>query len=143
MSNARDLLELINSIKSLSHKYNEDTEYLHLAYHTLLRCFMLFWRGDYSNWEYKQQFKEKIEVLEAYNGGGSYLGTAREPQQEISPHWDWTRRSRGTWKKRKHRRGGNTWRPLSYSAWTGVGTASSSYSSRMTTLNNRKTTPRP
>ena len=41
-SNERDLLELIKSIKSLSHKYEEYTEYHHVAYHTLLRCFMLF-----------------------------------------------------------------------------------------------------
>ena len=41
-SNERDLLELIKIIKSLLHKYNEDTEYYHVAYHTLLRRFMLF-----------------------------------------------------------------------------------------------------
>ena len=35
--NERDLLELINSIKSLLHKYKEDTEYHHIAYHMLLR----------------------------------------------------------------------------------------------------------
>ena len=31
---------------------------------------MLFRKGDYSNSDYKQRFKEQIEVLEAYNGGG-------------------------------------------------------------------------
>ena len=35
--NKQDLLELINSINSLSHKYDEDTEYHHVAYYTLLR----------------------------------------------------------------------------------------------------------
>ena len=30
---------------------------------------MLFRQGYYSNSDYKQQFKEQIEVLEAYNGG--------------------------------------------------------------------------
>ena len=53
----------------MSHKYDKDTEYHHIAYHTLLRQFMLLWQGDYSNSEYKQRFKEQIEVLEAYNGG--------------------------------------------------------------------------
>ena len=36
-SNERDLIGLIKSIKSLSHKYDKDTEYHHVAYHTLLR----------------------------------------------------------------------------------------------------------
>ena len=69
MPNDRDLLELIRSIKSLFHKYDGNTEYQHVVYHTLLCCFMLFRQGDYSNLEYKQRFKEQIEVLEAYNGG--------------------------------------------------------------------------
>ena len=76
-SNKRDPLELLKSIKSLSHKYDKDTEYHHVAHHTLLRQFMLFLQGDYSNSEYKQRFKEQIEVLEAYNGGvlfGNSLG---------------------------------------------------------------------
>ena len=51
-SNKRDLLEIIKSIKSWSHKYNEDTEYHHVAYHTLLRQFMLLRQGGYSNSEY-------------------------------------------------------------------------------------------
>ena len=54
-SNKQDLLELIKSIKSLLHKYDEDTEYHHKAYHTLLRRFMLFRKGDYRNSEYKQK----------------------------------------------------------------------------------------
>ena len=58
-SNERNLLELIRSIKSLSHKYYEDTEYHHIAYHTLLCCFMLFRQGDYSNSEYKQMFRRR------------------------------------------------------------------------------------
>ena len=41
-SNERDLLNLLKSVKSLSHKYNEDTEDHHVAYYTLLRRFMLF-----------------------------------------------------------------------------------------------------
>ena len=41
-SNERDLLELIKIIKYLSHKYDEDMEYHHVAYHTLLRRFLLF-----------------------------------------------------------------------------------------------------
>ena len=36
-SNERDLLGLIKIIKSLSQKYDKDTEYHHVAYHTLLR----------------------------------------------------------------------------------------------------------
>ena len=53
----------------MSHKYDEDTEYHHVAHHTLLRRFMLFRQWDYSKSEYKQHFKEQINVLEAYNGG--------------------------------------------------------------------------
>ena len=51
-SNQRDLLELLKSVKSLSHKYDEDTEYHHVAYHTLLCRFMLFCQGDSSDLEY-------------------------------------------------------------------------------------------
>ena len=50
-SNDWDLLGLLKSIKSLSNKYDEDTEYQHVAYHTLLRPFMIFRKGDYSNSE--------------------------------------------------------------------------------------------
>ena len=43
---------------------------------------MLFRKGDYSNSEYKQIFKEHIEVLETYNGGvlfgNSPVATVRE-----------------------------------------------------------------
>ena len=43
---------------------------------------MLFRKGDYSNSEYKQRFKEQIKVLEAYNGrvlfGNSPGATSRE-----------------------------------------------------------------
>ena len=45
-SNERDLLELIKSIKSLSHKYDEDTNYHQVSYHTLLHQLMLFRQGD-------------------------------------------------------------------------------------------------
>ena len=41
-SNERDLLGLLKSVNSLSRKYNKDTEYHHVVYHTLLCCFMLF-----------------------------------------------------------------------------------------------------
>ena len=41
-SNKRGLLRIFKSVKSLSHKYDEDIEYNHVAYHTLLRCFMMF-----------------------------------------------------------------------------------------------------
>ena len=64
-SNERDLLGLLKSIKSLLHKYDEDTEYHHVAYHTLLQQLMLSRQGECSNSEYKQRFKEQIEVLEA------------------------------------------------------------------------------
>ena len=47
--NERDLLGLIKSIKSLSHKYDEDMGYHHIVYHTLFRRFMLFRKGDCSN----------------------------------------------------------------------------------------------
>ena len=73
---------MIKSIKSLLHKYDEDTEYHHVAYHTLLCRFVLFRQGEYSNSEYKQHFMEQIEVLDACNRGvifGNSPGTtARE-----------------------------------------------------------------
>ena len=49
MLNKQDLLGPLKSVKSLSHKYDKDTKYHHVAYHMLLRCFILFWKGDYSN----------------------------------------------------------------------------------------------
>ena len=36
-SNKRDLLGLLKSINSLSHKYDKDMKYHHVSYHTLLR----------------------------------------------------------------------------------------------------------
>ena len=57
MSNEQDLLRLIKIIKSLLQKYNEDTEYHHVAYHTLLHRAMLFRQGYYSNLEYKKRSK--------------------------------------------------------------------------------------
>ena len=86
-SNEWDLLRLMKSINSLLHSYNEDTEYHHVAYHTLLRHLMMFQQGYYSNLEYKQRFKEQIKVLEAYNGD-SYLGTARELWSKRLQCWD-------------------------------------------------------
>ena len=41
-------LGLLKIVKSLLHKYDEDTEYRYVAYHTLLRRFMLSRQGDYS-----------------------------------------------------------------------------------------------
>ena len=41
MSNKHNLLELLKSVKSLLHKYDKYMEYHHVAYHTLLRRFML------------------------------------------------------------------------------------------------------
>ena len=68
----------------MSHKYDEDTEYHHVAYHTLLRHFMLFRQGDYSNSEYKQRFKEQIEVLEVYNGGVLFGNSPVATEREIA-----------------------------------------------------------
>ena len=45
-SNNWDLLKLLKIVKSLSHKYDEDTEYHHVAYHTLFYCFMFFCQRD-------------------------------------------------------------------------------------------------
>ena len=41
--NERYLLGLLKSIKSLLHKYDKDTKYRHVEYHTFLCHFMLFW----------------------------------------------------------------------------------------------------
>ena len=59
-------------------------EYHHIAYHTLLCRFMLFRQGDYSNSEYKQRFKDQIEVLEAYNGGVLFGNSPGATAQEIA-----------------------------------------------------------
>ena len=48
-SNERDLLRLIKIIKSLLQKYNDNTEYHHIAYHMLLCQLILLRKGDYSN----------------------------------------------------------------------------------------------
>ena len=82
--NERDLLELINGIKFLSQKYAEDTEYHHVAYHTLLCRFMLLWKGGYSNLEYKQRFKDQIKVLEAYNRRFPFGNTLGAMTREIA-----------------------------------------------------------
>ena len=68
----------------MSHKYDKDTEYHRVAYHTLLRQFMIFWQGDYSNLEYKQRFKEQMEVLEAYNWGFLFEKSPGSTEQEIA-----------------------------------------------------------
>ena len=82
-SNKRYLLELLQIIKYLSHEYYEDMEYHHVAYHTLICHFMLFCQGDSSNLENKQQFKDQIEVLEAYNGGILFINSTGDTVCEI------------------------------------------------------------
>ena len=67
-SNERDLLALIGKVKSLAHKYDEEKEFHHVTYHTLLRHFILFRQDNSSNSKYKQRFQEQLEVLKAYNG---------------------------------------------------------------------------
>ena len=66
----------------MSHKYDEDTEYHPVAYHTILCRFILFLQGDSINSEYRQQFKEHIEVLKENNGrilfGNSLGATTRK-----------------------------------------------------------------
>ena len=44
---------------------------------------MLFRQGDLSNLEYKQQFKEKIKVLEAYNRGIIFINSLGATTCEI------------------------------------------------------------
>ena len=83
-SNKRDLLGPLKKIKSLLQKHDEDTEYHHVAYHTLLRQFMLFRKMDYSNSEYKQLLKEQIEVLEACNRGVLFGNIPGDMEREIT-----------------------------------------------------------
>ena len=45
---------------------------------------MLFRKRDYSNSEYKQWFKEQIEVLEAYNGGVLFVNSPGATAREIT-----------------------------------------------------------
>ena len=45
---------------------------------------MLFRQGDSSNSDYKQRFKENIEVLEAYNGGVLIGNSLRATVREIT-----------------------------------------------------------
>ena len=68
----------------MSHKYNKDTEYHHVAYNTLLRRFMLFRKEDYSNLEYKQRFQEQIKVLEAYSRGVLFGNSPGATTREIA-----------------------------------------------------------
>ena len=68
----------------MSHKFDEDTEYHHVAYHTLLCRFMLFRQEDYINLGYKQRFKEQIEVLEAYNRGVLFSNSPGAMAREIT-----------------------------------------------------------
>ena len=118
-SNEQDLLELMKRIKSLSHKYDEDTEYLHVAYHTLLRCFMLFWRGDYSNSEYKQHFKEQIQVLESYNRVFLFWNSPGATSRDIAILW-LNVETEGNEEKAQILERGDTWQLRSSSAQTGA-----------------------
>ena len=45
---------------------------------------MLFRKGDYSNSQYKQRFKEQIDVLEAYNGGFLFGNIPGATSREIA-----------------------------------------------------------
>ena len=81
MPNERDLLRLLKSVKSLSHKYNKDTEYHHVVYHTLLSRLLIFRQWDYSNSDYKRRFKEQIKV---YNGGFLFGNVPGDTAQEIT-----------------------------------------------------------
>ena len=121
--NEQDLLCLIKSMKSLLHKYDEDTEYHHLAYHTLLRRFMLFRQEGYSNLGYKQRFKEHIEVLEAYNRGELFGNSLGATAQEI-PTLILNAETKGDVEKAQVSARVNTWRPHFCSARTGVSTVS-------------------
>ena len=47
------LLALISSVKLLAQKYDEDTEFYHMEYHTFFHRFVLFRQGESSNVEYK------------------------------------------------------------------------------------------
>ena len=58
MPNERDLIALIKSIKSLSHKYDEDMDYYNVSYHTLLHLFMMFRQDDDSNSEYTKKVRK-------------------------------------------------------------------------------------
>ena len=44
---------------------------------------MLFRKGDSSNSKCKQRFKEKIDMLEAYNGGTLFANVPRDPAREV------------------------------------------------------------
>ena len=41
-------------------------------------------KGDYSNSEYKQRFKEQIEVLEAYDGGVLFGNSPGDTARDIA-----------------------------------------------------------
>ena len=45
---------------------------------------MLFRQGDCSNSNYKQRFKEKIKVMEAYNGEVLFVNSPGDTAQEIA-----------------------------------------------------------
>ena len=65
----------------MSHKYNKDTEYHHVVYHTILSRLLIFRQWDYSNSEYKRRFKEQIKV---YNGGFLFGNVPGDTAQEIT-----------------------------------------------------------
>ena len=85
--NEWDLLGILQSMKSLLHKYDEDTEYHLVAYHTLICRFMLFRQGEYSNSEYKQRFKGKMRCCN-HTTGESYSRISQELRRERSRYWD-------------------------------------------------------
>ena len=45
---------------------------------------MLFWQGDFRNSEYKQRFKEQIEVFEVYNRGVLFGNRPEATAQDIA-----------------------------------------------------------
>ena len=59
-------------MKFMDHTYNEDTDFHHVDYCTLFHSFVLFRQGNSSNSEYKQKFIEKLEIIKAYNKGGTF-----------------------------------------------------------------------
>ena len=103
---------------------------------------MLFRQGDYSNSEYKQSFKEKIEVLEAYNGKVLFGNIPGATAREIAT-LELDAAVEGDLEKAQASASKNTWRPPSYSFQTGVDTVSSSYHSKTITLSNKIITQRP
>ena len=119
ISNEWDLLGILKSVKSLLHKYDKYTEYHHVAYHTLLCGFMLFQKGDYSNSEYKQHFKEQIQVLESYNRVFLFWNSPGATSRDIAILW-LNVETEGNEEKAQILERGDTWQLRSSSAQTGA-----------------------